>query len=55
MMAFFFFCRFFFGQMSSTLSTFAKSQMAANERESELKDARRALEERLSSLEAEKV
>ncbi|CAM9451894.1 unnamed protein product, partial [Ectocarpus sp. 12 AP-2014] len=41
-------------KMSSTLSTFAKSQMAANERESELKDARRALEERLSSLEAEK-
>ncbi|CBJ31760.1 conserved unknown protein [Ectocarpus siliculosus] len=42
-------------KMSSTLSTFAKSQMAANERESELKDARRALEERLSSLEAEKL
>ncbi|CAN0362635.1 unnamed protein product, partial [Ectocarpus sp. 12 AP-2014] len=42
-------------KMSSTLFTFAKSQMAANERESELKDARRALEERLSSLEAEKL
>lgn len=42
-------------QMSSTLSTFAKSQMAADERESELKVTRRGLEERLSSVEAEKV
>lgn len=41
--------------MSSTLSTFAKSQMAADERESELKSTRRNLEERLASLESEKV
>lgn len=42
-------------QMSSTLLTFATSQRAADERESELKAARRTLEERLSTVEAEKV
>lgn len=41
--------------MSSTLSTFAKSQMAAEERESELKNTRRGLEERMTSLESDKV
>lgn len=42
-------------QMSSTLSTFAKSQMAADERESELKSTRRSLEERVAALESERV
>lgn len=41
--------------MSSTLMTFATSQRAADERESELKGARRMLEERLSTVEEEKV
>ena len=35
--------------------TFATSQRAADERESELKGARRTLEERLSTVEGEKV
>eukprot|EP00904_Undaria_pinnatifida_P003873 jgi/Undpi1/13487/HiC_scaffold_8.g03146.m1 len=42
-------------KMSSTLLTFATSQRAADERESELKAARRTLEERLSTVEAEKL
>lgn len=42
-------------QMSSTLTTFAKSQLAADEREAELKETRRHLEDRVHSLESEKV
>lgn len=41
--------------MSSTVSSFTISQRAADEREAELRDARRGLEERMQSLEIEKV
>lgn len=41
--------------MSSTLTSFANSQRAADEREVELREVRRGLEERISSIESEKV
>lgn len=41
--------------MSTLLSDFVKSQRVAEEREQDLKENRRSMEERIVNLEAEKV
>lgn len=41
--------------MSTLLSDFVKSQRVAEEREQDLKENRRSMEERIANLEAEKV